>query len=769
MNIAQHATLSAAFKRPSPLDSSSVKRIALVGNFLPRLCGIATFTSDIYNAFVDRFPDVAVDVYAMNDGVQDYDYPPAVVGTIEEKDAYSYLDAARQIEESGADLVWIQHEYGIFGGEAGEHILKLTERVTLPVALTLHTVLEKPNAAQRRVMDALVARASKLIVMADQGKLQLMDVYGAREDQVVVIPHGVHDRPLADTAGHKARFGLAGREVVLTFGLLSPGKGIETMIAAMPAIVARRPNAHYVVLGATHPNLLAKEGEAYRDRLMTQARDLGVADHISWINDFVETDKLLDWLTAADVYVTPYLNPAQMTSGTLSYAVGLGKPVVSTPYVHAAELLADGHGRLVGFGDSAGFAREIVDLLEQPAVLETVRLRNYALGRTMIWPRLAEAAMTAFDDAIATLPTPLKANRPMPVIPDTVAFDAVERLSDSTGILQHSIFAVPDRRHGYCVDDNARALILMHQLDVPAACYDRWTPIYASFVQYAWNQDRNCFRNFMSFDRRWLEEEGSEDSSARAVWSLGVTARDARHVADRRWAAAFYDQCLRFAETVSSPRAHAFVMLAAVARLDADPAHAASRAILERSGDALMALVDAVCRPDWAWFEIVLAYDNCRLPEALLRAGLQLRRQDFIERGIETLEWIVDQQTAKAGHFRPVGSESFGRELTPPLPFDQQPLEAWATIEACAAALDATGDAVWRDEAMRAYRWFQGENDLHMPLGDPADGECYDGLMPHGVNQNRGAESVLAFHLATAAIKTVAGRGTDHRGVIARR
>ncbi len=731
----------------------SIKHIALIGNFLPRRCGIATFTTDIQRAFATRYPGVAIDVWAMNDRGNSYDYPAEVVGSIDAEELESYRVAAREITASHADLLWIQHEFGIFGGSAGSHLLALLDRVTCPVAVTLHTILSKPDAAQRNVMDALVARAQSLIVMAEEGKRILVETYGADAAKIAVIPHGIPDRAFAPTAPMKARFDLAGRDVILTFGLLSPGKGIETMIAALPAIVARVPDALYVVLGATHPHLIAQEGEAYRDRLAAQAAELGVSDHVRFINAFVETEDLLDYIEAADVYVTPYLNPAQITSGTLSYAVGLGKPVVSTPYVHARELLAHGHGRLVDFGDSAGFASAIADLLADPNTMASLRGRTYALGRTMIWPRFAEACMERFD-AIPTqgaAPLPIRT----PAIPKTLPLSAIERMSDSTGMAQHSVFSIVDRAHGYCVDDNARALILVcRNSGMPLSTRIKWANIFGAFVQNAWNPDRGCFRNFMSYDRRWLEPEGSCDSNARTLWSLATAAAHGPDAAIRQWATCLFDQARTGIADRTSLRTRAFTMLALV-EMSSVRDDDGMRAQLASLGDGLIAELEAARRPDWCWFESVLAYDNARLPEALLRAGLTLDRNDFVVRGLETLTWLNARHTAKDGHFRAVGSDSFGRSYADPLPFDQQPLEAWATIDACDAAWAATRDALWQSFAEKAYRWFLGENDLGLALADPATGECCDGLMPTGVNRNQGAESVLSFHMATLAINAL--------------
>ncbi len=739
--------------------------IAMIGNFLPRQCGIATYTTDTYIALQDRFPDIRVDVYAMNDRPGGYDYPPEVTGTIEQEDRMAYLAAAREIEASGAQAVWLQHEYGIYGGTAGEHILALIGRLSVPLIVTLHTILENPNDDQRRVMDGLLSRAARVIVMAERGREILLRIYGANPKSVMTIPHGVPDRALVEPDSMKPRFGWEDRKVLLTFGLLAPNKGIETVISAMPAVVEANPNALYVVLGATHPNLVANEGEAYRDRLKALTVDLGVAANVRFIDGFVEHEELLDYLQAADLYVTPYTNPQQITSGTLSYAIGVGKAVVSTPYIHATEILRDGHGVIADFGDVAAFAGAVSRLLADDAERNELSRRAYERGRTMIWPRLAEATLEGIDAIVAARPKRLKATKSPVLLQPSIS--AVERMSDATGMLQHSIYSVPDRRHGYCIDDNVRALMLMTAIDdLDEEVRDKWTTIYASFVQYAWNPDKRRFRNFMNFDRTWCEEFGSEDSNGRTLWALGVTAKRATATKHRDWASGLFDETAGLALELTSARSQAFAMLGAAAMLSAHPGHQLSRNILERFSADLSSLLEGARRPEWEWFEIVLAYDNARLPEALIRAGMALGRQDLIENGLTTLAWITQQQTGPEGRFRAIGTESFGRAYEKPLPFDQQPLEAQATIDACAAAFKATGDTRWQTEAERAYRWYLGQNDLDLPLATASDGGCFDGLMPNGLNRNQGAESILALQLASCAISalgkaagTVAGTG----------
>jgi len=738
----------------SAAKASKLRRIALIGNSPPRLCGIATFTDGVRAGLLEAFADLAVDVYAMNDGGACRDYPPSVVCSIEQDDLADYARGAHRINASGADIVCVQHEYGIFGGVAGGYLLKLLDRVRAPVVVTLHTVLEHPTAEQRTVVEALVRRASRLVVMAEKGRRLLKQVHGVSDDRIAVVLHGVPDRPLSDGVAEKTRFGFSGLRVLLTFGLLSPNKGIETIIRAMPAITARHPDVLYVVLGATHPHLVARDGEAYRQGLMALAEELGVSTHVRFIDGFVEQEELLAYLAASDIYVTPYLNEAQIVSGTLSYAIALGRPVVSTPYWHAAELLADGVGQLVPFGDSEGFARRITDLLDDPALLSEMSQRSWALGRTMIWSEFARAYVEIFQQAIRAEPARLIAGSERQWAPARPRLSAIERLSDACGIAQHSIFSVPDRTHGYCVDDNCRALMLMHCFGgEDAARADELAATYAAFVQHAWNGARGRFRNFMAFDRTWLEEEGSEDSFGRTLWSLGVTASRARGHDMRRWALHLFEQVAPQARSLSSPRSRAFCALAADALLNAHHGHALARALLGECAATLSTLLETHRQPGWEWFEPVLAYDNARLPEALIRAGRRLGDPVMHAEGLSTLVWLDGIQTNEDNQFRPVGTDSFGRAYVAPLPFDQQPLEAWAMIDAARVAAHATGDERWLMVARKAYAWYLGANDLGLPLGSIADGGCFDGLMNDRVNLNQGAESILAFQFACCALR----------------
>ena len=735
---------------------TGIKRIALIGNSPPRLCGIATFTRDVRGALAAAFPTVDVDLYAMTDPGESYDYGAEVVCQIAQENIGDYRLAAQQINDSGADVVLVQHEYGIFGGPAGALLVKLLDRVEAPVVVTLHTVLEFPNADQRAVIEALARRAATLIVMAEKGREILCRVHGIPGNRIAVVPHGVPDRPQVPAAMMKPRFGFADRRVLLTFGLLSPNKGIETLIRAMPAIVAAHPDTLYVVLGATHPHLVSREGEAYRHTLMALADELGVGESVRFVDGFLAQNELLDYIQSADIYVTPYLTETQITSGTLSYAVALGKPVVSTPYWHATELLGDGLGVLVPFGDSRRFAEEIITLLDHPETMTDLSDRAYAAGRSMVWQKLAEAYVRICEDAVRRRPVRISVPRTQERRMVLPRLEAIERMTDGCGIIQHSIFAVPDRNHGYCVDDNCRALMLMHRIDGEAVTKaNALAMIYASFVQHAWNGERGRFRNFMGFDRGWLEAEGSEDSFGRSLWAIGVTVAEARSLEMRRWALHLFDQVAPFSLALGSARTWAFALLGADAVLRTHPDHPIARKLVIEFGKRLLDQLRIERKDGWVWFESVLAYDNARLPEALMRAGVLLDDGAMITEALASLDWLDRMQTNSDGQFRAVGSDSFGRAYAHPLPFDQQPLEAWATVDAALFAHAATKDARWLDVAWRAHGWYLGENDLDLPMATPGDGGCFDGLMSDRVNLNQGAESILAYQFACAAMAKV--------------
>jgi len=737
-------------------------RVAFIGNSLPRRCGIATFTTDLEQA-VSALPDVAeTAIIAMTDPGGTHAYPPQVRRRIREDRPADYRAAVSFLNGEGFDVVCLQHEFGIFGGEAGSHLIALIAALRVPLVTTLHTVLANPTDAQRAVMKAILAASSRVVVMARKGRDILIETFGADPDQISVIPHGIPDVAFASPLAAKEKLGYAGRKVVLTFGLIGPSKGIEMMIEAMPAIVQTTPEAVYVVMGATHPQLLREAGEAYRESLIARVEKLGLSEHVVFLNRFVDRPELLEHIAMCDVYVTPYLNAAQMTSGTLAYSHGLGRPVVSTPYWHAAELLADGSGVLVPFGDPLSLGKAVGALLDdEPARLAMAHCA-YAASRPMTWACTARRYAETFREATRREPLRVIAGREMAFAapsqrfrlpePSTLHFEA---MCDDTGLFQHAVHSVPDRHHGYCIDDNARALLLCCTplSGLNPALAQHLAGRFAAFVQHGWNSDNQRFRNFMGFGRQWLETMGSEDSHGRTLWALGVCAEDRSDPARARWAAELFGAALKTVLAFTSPRAWAFTLLGLDHFCAAHPEDGDAAVIRGTLARRLEIRLLTAEEPGRIWFEDRLTYDNARLCEALIRTGHATGEIHMADAGLRSLRWLMRVQTAPAGHFRPVGSAGFMLSRQPPLPFDQQPLEASATIAACAAAHAIQPGGGWQVEAARAFAWFMGSNDLAIPLVDVATGSCRDGLHPDRANENRGAESVLSYLLGLADMR----------------
>jgi glycosyltransferase involved in cell wall biosynthesis len=746
---------------------NSFKRVALIGNHLPRRCGIATFTHDLHRAISTARPDLETCVVAMNDPGGTYDYPAAVRFQIPDETVEAYVEAADFLNAARFDVVSLQHEYGIFGGKAGEYIIEFLQRLTMPIVTTLHTVLPAPTAVQRNVMSKIIALSAKVVVMAEKGRELLQSVHNVPPQKIEVIPHGIPDFPFLEPQHAKVRFGFSGKSVILTFGLLSPSKGIETVIDAMPGIVDVCPNAVYVILGATHPNLIRHEGESYRESLNARVRELRMDDHVVFINQFVDQATLLDFISMCDVYATPYLNEAQMTSGTLAYSFGLGKAVISTPYWHARELLDDGRGILVPFGDSNAIGSEIAALLTNDVRRQAMRKRAYAASRSMTWAQTAKRYLAAFELSyearrIGNRAPAVQSDfwREGNAFPD-MRIGHFLSMCDSTGLLQHAVHSIPDRAHGYCVDDNARALLLSTALATlgETRLSEAMTSRFAAFIQHAWNPDTHRFRNFMSYDRQWLEAQGSEDSHGRTLWALGECARSDTDPSRRSWAAALFKTALPAVEAFGSPRALAFTLLGLDAYCALVSGDLAAGRMRELLADRLISTFHATQTKDWHWFEDVLAYDNARLPHALLLTGQALKRPQFVKVGLASLHWLMELQTTPEGYFRPVGTASFGVARKAPQAFDQQPVEAAAAISACLAAWRVHDSPQWTAGALRAFDWFLGGNDLQASLVDTSTGSCRDGLHPDRPNENRGAESVLSYLLGLAEMRQFARIG----------
>lgn len=754
------------------LTPPAIRKIAFLADYLPRKCGIATFTKDLRCAVVAEAPGTQCLVVPVNDLADGYDYPAEVRFEIAEQDLPSYLRAADFLNITNVDVVCVQHEFGIFGGPAGSHLLALLRDLRMPIVTTLHTILREPNAEQRRVMLELIQLSTRLVVMAEQGRTLLREVFRVPEPRIDLIPHGIPDMPFADPNYFKDEFGVAGRQVVLTFGLLSPNKGIEYALRALPGIIRDCPNIVYIVLGQTHPNLLRAEGEAYRLSLERLAKDLGVQKHVVFFNRFVELDELMRFIGAADIYLTPYLTETQITSGTLAYAFGAGNAVVSTPYWHATEILTDERGKLVPFRDPASIAGAVVELLRNEPLRHSMRKNAYRLGRDMVWSRTAQLYLKAFEQAqvdhsfVGRNTSPIKTLDEQPGQLPELKLDHLFRMSDSTGMFQHASFTVPNFAEGYCTDDNARALVLavmLQKLGHGSRQITERAATYAAFLNHAFDRTSRRFRNFMSFDRRWLEAVGSEDCHGHALWALGSCVAQAGDSSFQMLAADLFEQALPVAAELTSPRAWAFTLIGIdeyLSRLSGD-----RRANQIRDGiiaKLTQRYADAAT-DDWQWFEDVVSYANAKLPHALILSGRCRKDDAMIETGIRALRWLVKVQSSAAGSFQPIGSNGFYRRGRERALFDQQPIEAQVSVSAYIEAYHATEDRFWVEEAYRAFEWFLGRNDLGLALYDSSTGGCRDGLHVDRVSQNQGAESTLAFLLALAEMKALQSTLTSFR------
>ena len=744
-------------------NPDELRRFAVLGTHLPRQCGIATFTTHLSAALVEAAPGVDGFVVAMNDGGRRHAYPPNVRFEIGEGDLASYRRAADFLNVNQVDVLSVQHEYGIFGGRAGAHLLALLRELRMPIVTTLHTILSEPNASQRLVLEELARLSERLIVMSESGAELLRRVHGIADDRIDLIPHGIPAIPV--DAGSKDRLGVDGKTVILTFGLLSPDKGIEHVIDALPAILAVHPETVYIVLGATHPHVIEHEGEAYRLMLEARSQQLGVAGSMIFHNRFVSQLELTEFLSATDIYITPYLQVEQITSGTLAYAVGAGKAVISTPYIYARELLAEGRGVLVPWRDSTAIAREVLSLVNDDEARLAMCARAAAHGVGMTWPAVARQYLDSFSRARSettrrrrsSFKAQTLASRPAG-LPQT-DLRHVRAMTDDTGMLQHAAFSIPRYDDGYCLDDNARALLLMTLLedigsDDPPTVRGLASR-YLAFVSHAFDRPNGRFRNFLSYSRQWMEPHGSEDSHARALWALGAVVGRASDPGRHSLAGDLFHAAMPAVTVFTSPRAWAYALLGIEEYLVAFKGDSSVEALRVDLADRLLGLFERTSRRDWPWFEDSVTYCNARLPQALIVTGSRTHRGDMLEAGALSLEWLLSVQRSADGHFAAIGSNGFYQRGSLPAAFDQQPVEACGTVSACLEAYHVTGDARWLDHARRAFNWFLGQNHLHQWLYDPSTGGCRDGLHADRPNQNQGAEATLSFLLALCAMRAI--------------
>ncbi|MBI4648334.1 MAG: glycosyltransferase family 4 protein [Bacteroidia bacterium] len=725
-------------------------KLAYIGTYPPRECGIGTFTMNLYKSMVmnneSTKDSIEGFIVAMNDHDQTFNYPEEVKQTIRQEHQRDYLEAVKFINLSGVDLCILEHEFGIYGGQNGIYILPLLHRLEIPLIVTLHTIVKTPSYNEKAVLQEICKMAHKVVVMSHTAIKFLISIYNVDKEKIIFIEHGVPDIQF-NQKKTKKEFKLENKKLLLTFGIISRNKGIETVIKALPKVIEKHPEVLYMVLGKTHPNVLRHSGEEYRNYLRRLIKSLNLGDHVFFMNEFVAQKELFKYLSASDIYITPYLNEAQITSGTLSYAIGVGSAVISTPYWHASELLADGRGRLFNFNDSDELSTIFLELLDNPEVLKNLRKKAYDYGRTITWPKSGGKYVALVKKILAAKPEVVveKGTTIDPLILPPFSLVHIKRLTDDTGIIQHAKFGIPNLKEGYCLDDNARALLMVlmaYRQKKDSMALD-FMPYYLSYIHYMQNKN-GTFRNFLSFNRNFLDEMGSEDSFGRTIWALGYLLGNAPNDAYYQTGKSiFFDASPNF-EKLQSIRGIANTMVGISYYLRSNPADDSMTERLRNLAGKLIRHYEKNCSPDWKWFESLLSYDNGILPLALLHSAEILNDDKITEIALETMHFLTGI-TLKDGYLSSIGNEKWFNKEGERSMFAQQPVDALAMVLMYHQAFHLTKDKEYLTKLFACFLWFLGENDLRMNLFDFETQGCCDGFESYGVNRNQGAESSLAY------------------------
>lgn len=732
-------------------------KIAFLGTYPPRECGIGIFTKNLFDSIIaNPVPAGAGSlaekeplegyVVAMNDHDNTYPYPEEVKLTIRQEHQRDYLQAVKYINLSGADLCILEHEFGIFGGQNGIYILPLLHRLEIPLIVTLHTVVERSSYTEKAVLMQICKMAYRVVVMSHKAIDFLVSIYGVPREKIVFVEHGVPDIHFNQEESKK-EFKLENKKFLLTFGILSRNKGIETVIRALPKVIEKHPEVIYMILGKTHPNVLYHSGEEYRTYLQLLVKNHKLKDHVVFLNEFIGQKELFKYLSASDIYITPYLNEAQITSGTLSYAVGVGSAVVSTPYWHALELLAEGRGKLFKFNDPDELSKILLELLDDPSELRQIRKKAYDYGRTITWPKSGEKYLALLKEVLKANPEVIFKPETLidPLLLPPFSLDHIVRLTDDTGIIQHAKFGIPNLKEGYCLDDNSRALlmVLMSYNQTKDKQALKLAPIYLSYIHFMQNKD-GTFRNFLSFSREFLDEVGSEDSFGRTIWALGYLLANAPNDAYYQMGRLVFFEAAPNFEKIKSIRGIANTMLGICHYLKTNPSDDGMTEVLKRLTGVLIQHYEINSTPDWPWFESLFAYDNGILPLALLHAAELLNDEQVTGIAVQTMEFLT-KITLKDGYLSVVGNENWYKKDGERAMFAQQPLDALAMILMYQQAYQLTQEKDYLRKLFSCFMWFLGENDLRMSLFDFETKGCCDGLESYGINRNQGAESSLAY------------------------
>ncbi len=728
--------------------------VSFISSYVPRQCGIATFTNDLASSFkkIENGTTLHTRITALNDIPEGYKYPPEVKFEIKDKSINDFKEAAYYLNLSDNEIINLQHEFGLYGGEAGSHILYLLENLKKPVVTTLHTVLEHPTEDQEKIIQEINRYSSYVVVQSRKAFKMLSEIYDVPKEKIKFIPHGSHDVPFLDTTYNKDKLQLAEKKVLLTFGLLSPGKGIEDVINALAEVVKTNSEVAYIILGATHPHVKKQYGESYRNSLENLVKKNNLENNVIFINRFVNTEELLEFLLMSDIYISPYHNMEQIVSGTLTYALASGKAVISTPYWYAEELLKEERGVLYKARDITSLSDSIKDLLNDESTRNKLRRNAYDAGRKMIWPEVAKSYYHVFQKAVAEYTTmsspviPTPKYRLMPSLPE-VNLTHISNLTDATGIIQHSVFSIPNRNEGYCIDDNCRALLVMiiNKYLFHDPVVDTLISTYLSFVYHAYDKESGLFRNFMSYDRKWIDENVSEDANGRTLFVLGYFVKNATDHSHLALCKMLFDSTVKNMQGFRSLRAIAHITMGCIFYLQRFSGARDVKRICNKFLETLNEAYIKTSTDDWKWFENYLTYDNGRLPQALLMGGRYFKNSNYLYTGIEALNWMFDIIYDKEKNYISlIGNDGWLHKNKEKAKFDQQPVEIPSIIDACYQAYLITEDMEWINKISITFSWLLGNNDRQEPLYDFTTGGCYDGLTSAVTNQNQGAESTIS-------------------------
>ena len=737
-------------------------KIAYISTFPPRECGLATFNQNLVNAIGvnDKYTEDGSFIVAVNESneLDEHHYPKEVKFVIRQQNRHDYIAAAEFINDSDVDTCIIQHEYGIFGGTSGIYLLGLINKLTKPFVTILHTVLKEPDFMQETILKEIAGKTSKVVVMSKKAVLFLKSIYKIPAEKIKIIEHGVPDlepspnNPILQTALFK------GKRVLFTFGLISKNKGLETVIKALPAIVAKHPNVLYIILGNTHPGVVRESGEKYRDSLKQLAIELGVDKNVAFINKFVSEAELYEYLTAADLYITPYLNEAQITSGTLSYAVGAGAAVVSTPYWHAQELLADGRGKLFDFKNYKQLSDIVNGILDNEQEHKSLKNKAYSYGLKLRWPSIGNTFIKVLEEAVKMG----KINkRETPPIIDVGAMpelnlNHIQLLTDDTGIIQHAKFGIPNWKEGYCIDDNARALIfcimLHNQLKNKVAI--KLMPKYLSFIEYMQTSDGG-FRNFLSYSKKYLDEVGSEDSFGRAIWSLGFLISNGPNNSYKEFGRELFWNSYKRFDDLKHIRGMANTVIGISYYLKTQSDDELLVPKINQLADTIKTAYRQNSEKNWSWFEDILTYDNAILPLSLLCHYQATGNKESYRIAFESIDFL-DSFSFKNGYLSLVGNDGWMKKHQHNPIYDQQAIDAMAMLLMYSKAYEMTKKDKYLEHLNTSYQWFLGNNSLHVPLYDRETNGCADGIQENSLNRNQGAESTLAYFISYLAVLNAA-------------